>query len=406
MDSKLKNCANTHVLHWGGKLLSLFESGLPYHMEAATLRTWGPETFGGELKAGTAATLGLSALDSMLGFGDAVTAHPHVDQKRNRLLMWSQKKKVVDGSLAFTVTEWDQQWHPQARVAFDMAAGAAPHDFAFTDSFYIWVENRIELTGPALARYLLGQLGPAEAIEIDADLPTRIHLVTRSDSSEAEQLVVETPPWFAIHHSHASEVETEDGEKLITLYSAGWDQRGLKKNGPQFLAAWGGKVPDFDFIPTTYYWKTTIKVKNSEAQLLEHCVHPGLEHTNIDHPHVHPAQEGGAAGTYAYMTYSNSDDLASPPVGWLRLNLQTGDTTLWETPSKGGCFTQEPVVVPKADSDGAWVLGIVSDHRRDATCLCVLDGDRIAQGPVCRMWLPCNRQPYGLHGSFHPASDA
>lgn len=407
MDASLKNCANTHVISWGDKVLALYETGLPYRLDPTSLKTLGPETFGGQLRAGTAASLGVEALDRALGFGDAVTAHPHVDAARDRLVIWSNRNNALEGSIDFTVSEWDQQWELQRQVGFSMMARTAPHDFALTPSFYIWVENRMELPPTGLANYLLGFVGPAEGIEADAKAPVRVHLVARGGDGRPEHFIVETPPWFSIHQSHAEEQRTEDGRTLITLYSAGWTGAGLAQNGGRFLAAWGGYAPDFDVIPATLYWRTRIELGGGDgggggARLLEHGVFPSLQSTCMDHPHVHPAEEGSAGARYAYMTYSNGEGLSSPAIGWLRLDLGTGDAAVWVTPRRGGCFTQEPVCVPKADGPGVWMLGMLNDHRRDASCLCVLDGDDFERGPICRLWLPL-RLPHALHCSFKPA---
>lgn len=38
----MKNVANTGVLHWGGRLLCLWEGGQPYELDPRTLKTLGP----------------------------------------------------------------------------------------------------------------------------------------------------------------------------------------------------------------------------------------------------------------------------------------------------------------------------------------------------------------------------
>lgn len=421
LDTQLKNCANTHVVPWGGKLLALYETGLPYNLNPMTLETLGPETFDGRLREGTPASLGIPAVDEALGFGHAVTAHPFVDTDKGRLIIWSSQNLALQGSIDFKVTEWDEDWNERHQTCFEMEAGSTPHDFAVTKSFYIWVENRMAL-GPAdLASYVFGAAGPAEGIEADPAAPVRVHLVARHDphiidaaasgarratgsdaSPEATHLIVETEPWFAIHHSHAEERIEADGATIITLYSAGWTGEGLGQNGGRFLAAWKGRAPDFDVIPPTHYWRTRIRVDSTSAQLLDHAIFPGMEAMCIDHPHVNPREMGSEAARYTYMTYCNSDGLSSPSIGWLRVNLLTGEQHVWSTPHRSGCFAQEPVVVPKEDGSGAWVLAMLNDHRSQTSTLCVLDGDDFARGPVCRLRLPL-RLPHALHGSFMPA---
>jgi carotenoid cleavage dioxygenase-like enzyme len=45
----MKNVANTGVLHWGGRLLALWENGLPYELNPWTLDTLGETRLGGQL---------------------------------------------------------------------------------------------------------------------------------------------------------------------------------------------------------------------------------------------------------------------------------------------------------------------------------------------------------------------
>lgn len=49
---KFRNPSNTNVFHWGGKLLTCYETGIPYCLDPSTLETLGPETLGGNLHLG------------------------------------------------------------------------------------------------------------------------------------------------------------------------------------------------------------------------------------------------------------------------------------------------------------------------------------------------------------------
>ena len=70
---KLKNVANTSVVYWGGRLLALWEGGLPYKLDPKTLRT-DPKEY---------------TLRGLLKKGDKLTAHPRVDSQLNRLVAFS-----------------------------------------------------------------------------------------------------------------------------------------------------------------------------------------------------------------------------------------------------------------------------------------------------------------------------
>lgn len=50
--------ANTQIISFGGKLLTLFEAGLPFRLDPETLETLGDDTLGGALKDSLPVKLG------------------------------------------------------------------------------------------------------------------------------------------------------------------------------------------------------------------------------------------------------------------------------------------------------------------------------------------------------------
>ncbi len=50
----MKNAANTSIVHWGGRLLALFEAAQPVAMDPYSLQTLGPDLLGGSVKPGAA----------------------------------------------------------------------------------------------------------------------------------------------------------------------------------------------------------------------------------------------------------------------------------------------------------------------------------------------------------------
>ena len=100
---KLKNVANTNVIYWGGRLLALWEGGLPYKLDPKTLRTDSKEyTMRGLLKK-----------------GDRLTAHPRLDSARDRLVAFSVKQD--DLKLATVrIVEFDNTLTSVAERSFDL----------------------------------------------------------------------------------------------------------------------------------------------------------------------------------------------------------------------------------------------------------------------------------------------
>jgi hypothetical protein len=82
LNTDIKNSANTQVISFAGKVLALFEAGLPYAIDPETLETLGEDTLGGVLRKGLPVKLGDNIPkqyqpDFIGGGGTAHTAHPN-----------------------------------------------------------------------------------------------------------------------------------------------------------------------------------------------------------------------------------------------------------------------------------------------------------------------------------------
>lgn len=84
-----RNPSNTNVVYWGGKVLSLYETGLPYELDPRTLDTLGPDDLAGALTLGTMA------------------AHFRVDARKDTLTVVSLRPGLRHGS-ALAIVEFDR----------------------------------------------------------------------------------------------------------------------------------------------------------------------------------------------------------------------------------------------------------------------------------------------------------
>jgi len=397
LDLYLKNPANTHIVPWGDKLLALYEAGAPYRIDPYTLETLGSEDLTGDLQAEPLPTNRLDALKRRSRGPQAMTAHPHVDPVRDRLVTWTWGMDVHIGkanSLVIHLTEHDPQWHIVSRKTYKMPGAAVnPHDFALTQNHYVFFENALSFE---MVPYLLGQQSPADCLKL---LPkaTKVHLIPRPDGAyaNAEPLVLETEQWFSIHQACAS--ERPDG--TVEIYSSGWP---ASEGG--FLTSWSGYSPDFDAIAPTHLWQTLI---NPTTKSLIHRIAPGTQvnpHNGtqaycIAHPHTAPNAET-LSTRYLYMPYCNNIGDSSPPVGYLKLNTQTQQQQLWTTHPLS--FAEEPVIVsdPNGENeDDGWLLGLMYDHLKGCSSLVILNTADISAGPLCRLWFT-HHLAHGLHGSW------
>ena len=163
---KLKNQANTNIQFCGGRLLALWEAGLPFRVNPFTLETEGADLLDGCLRGAPGSltvTTGIDAIDSLIDLGKAFTAHPHKDSISGRMVGWSWAQNPVSNSLSMTLVEWEDETQQEVfRTEYVLSeCSMAPHDFAVTESYYVFVLNQLEID---LLPYMLGLKGPAQCL--------------------------------------------------------------------------------------------------------------------------------------------------------------------------------------------------------------------------------------------------
>ena len=134
---KTKNVANTNVIYWGGRLLALWEGGLPYKLDPKTLRT-DPKEY---------------TLRGLLKKGDKLTAHPRVDSKNNRLIAFSADQSSLKEN-TMRIFEFDSTLTSVGERTVVIPGFAFFHDFVVTENYYIF--NNPPLDFDAVP-FILGQ---------------------------------------------------------------------------------------------------------------------------------------------------------------------------------------------------------------------------------------------------------
>lgn len=411
-NTDIKNTANTQVIAFGGKVLALFEAGLPHELDPVTLETLGEYDMGGALPVGKLPVkLGGDIPDeftpSFIG-GAAHTAHPNICPKTGNLVGWHWSQLVTDKALEVTFTEWEEKdFSKVAASTFSIKnCELAPHDMALTENCILLKVNSLKMDQ---ASFLSGMTGPAASLKMDGRAPVQMHVFPRPTAeNQFEPFQVEVPACFSIHFSHAYEDE-ETGN--IAAFFSGWPPSDSK----DFLGAWGGFAPNFEVIPPTCYWKVEIDPQTKK------CVHlgiaPGSVNACAEHLLVHPNFNIRKA-KYAYPVISNVIGDSTAPCGYARLEVEDGSEAPMEVGEKNKdidayffgtrYFAGEPLVVPKHGGDinnekCAYLLGMVHDCAKDKSALAIFDLENdIKDGPIAMLWLK-SQIPHGLHGCF--ASD-
>ncbi len=360
-DLNLKNIANTHVNHWGDKLLALWEGAEPHRLDPTSLDT-----------------LGLDYLNGLIAPGGAFTAHPKVDPGHHgdpRLVGFSVKTGL---SSTLTLYELDADGHPLAQRSHTIPGFAFIHDFAITPNYAIFFQNPVSF-GPL--PFLLGLKGAAECIQFNPKQPTKIWLVPRHGG---EVQVIDTEACFVFHHANAYEQEGQ-----VMVESVCYDRF------PSLEGSASYKEVDFDAIPAGQLWRFALDLDTNTAQvtpLITRCV---------EFPTLHPDQVG-RPHRYLYIGAAHAPSGNAPLQALLKLDHQTGENQLWSAALRG--FMGEPLFVPRPQTtreDDGWVLVLMYNAERRCSDLVILAAQDIAAGPIARLKLP-HHVPYGLHGSFVP----
>jgi all-trans-8'-apo-beta-carotenal 15,15'-oxygenase len=411
--TEIKNVANTQIIAFGGKLLALFEAGLPYRIDPDTLETLGEDSLGGTLPIGKdPVKLQSLPMPDFLG-GAAHTAHPKRCPRTGNLVGWHWSQIAdANNALEVTVTEWSSTNFTKiaSRTVVFPNCELAPHDMVLTEHFVFLKVNAISLDR---LEFLSGLKGPAAALKMDGRAPVRGFIFPRptcNDKTMREPQEVSIPPCFSIHFSHG--YEDEKTGNLVTFFT-GWPPSDSK----DFLGAWGGFCPEFDRIPETFLWRLEIDMESGTTVNLS--VAPGSENVVVEHCVTHPNFITKRAQN-VYACASNLIGDSSACLGYSRHRIEDGSSKplrQGERNEEIDCYfygtrysTTEPLVVPKVGADlnkeeQAYLMGIVYDAVKDKSFLSIFDLEKpLREGPVCNLYFK-TQVPRGLHGCFDPGSN-
>jgi len=378
---KVKNVANTGVLQWGGRLLALHESGLPY-----------------EMRLGDLSTVGETNLDGAIDREGPFAAHyriMHQPDGTQRLVTFGVQTAGLDANVSFFEFGDNGALLHKTKLPIKSGAFGFFHDLAVSEHYYVLFQNPTKLDlRKLLFEYVPGKCGIAECIIYDESLPTRVHLIPRpaSGTPSSEPRVFETDAFFSFHHANAF----EDGSQVV-IDTVAWDtiSFSMSLDTVEEKNYSGGQRTELCRVvvdtATGAVTRRSLSHRTCEFPLVAPTAH-GRPHRHIYAPAScidHPVWWGPAQ-----VIVKTSFPEGVPPA--------TAQPTfdVWEPgPTK---FTQEPLFVPRpggtAEDDG-WLLVMVNDGDTQKTSLCILDAQHVSAGPVCTLRMP-HHVPPGLHGSW------
>jgi all-trans-8'-apo-beta-carotenal 15,15'-oxygenase len=222
----IKNTANTQVIAFGGKVLALWEAGLPYALDPVTLKTLevdyvgGTKVSKGKLPVNYIPGLPRGLQPDILG-GRAHTAHPKMCPRTGHLVGWTWAQNPMDGSMTVTFTEYDSNGFRVVATESHILEGVAlaPHDMVLTEHYIMLTINALNMDQLS---FLSGLKGPAESLGMNGRALVRAFVFPRPTTTPrmpkfAPFVVNDIPACFSIHFSHG--YEDEKTGNIVSYFS-------------------------------------------------------------------------------------------------------------------------------------------------------------------------------------------
>lgn len=361
---KSSNAANTNIIHHAGKLLALWEAGLPTELDPESLETVGLWDYEGQLTRRIDPVLAAQVLiEANEGVGPGImTAHPKVDPKTGELIFFGYSP--APPHLVFNVVSADGKLVRNEEI--DVPYAAMMHDFLVTD------EHVIFPLFPAAFDYDSMEQGTG-IIGWKPELGSRIGVMPRRGGNADVQWIDADPCYvfhFANGYSHGDHITAEMCRFPV-----------LPMFGGEGLAP-----------PSLWRWNIDLASGRLQEEILDETPaefprvddrFAGLDYRNLWVPSMLP-EEGAGFGFNAIAHH----------------DVRSGERKLHR--SRPGTVMGEPVFVPRssdaAEGDG-YVMVLAYREVEKRSDLLVLDAQNIDAEPLAEIQLPM-RVPSGFHGNW------
>ncbi len=366
MKMRFKNAANTSVIYHGGKLLALWEGGLPHEINPRTLETVGRYDFEGVLQNR------FSFLDAKINPELPFSAHPKIHPQTGVLHNFGTLAGAKQRLLLYQVAP---SGSAQISKVVELPGLIFTHDFILTET-----GKQIFFLTPVsfdLWKTFSGWQSPVDSIRVDKRQKTQILIV---DGDRVQSHFIDF--CFIFHFSNGW--ETPDGQIVIDALTM--TEFPEARMTPDALGQEENNIPN--------------------AQLYRFTIHPTEEkvHQELlspypsELPFLHPDRTGrpyryfwglGGPGENTYQLLQ----------GMQVVDLDEGSAHFKDLrPHLPG----EPVFVPKPnarhEADG-WLLYLLFDTKIEETRLVI--ADPLTLEVIARLPLPHNI-PLGFHGQWVP----
>lgn len=352
----MKDTANTDLVWHGGKLLALWWlGGEPVHLDVPSLRTVGPERFGGALPAG-------------------MSAHPKVDPVTGEMMIFDFQFHAPP-FLSYGVVSAAGEL--SGMIPIEMPGPRFFHDIGITERYTVFLDLPM-LWDPEKLRQ------GKRRIVYRKDLPTRFGVIDRHATSDTTRWF-ETDACYVYHVINAY----EDGDEIVVVACRVDDPMPkTREAGPDTRA----RLEFLELSPMLHRWRLNTVTGEVRSEQLD------------DVPTEFPRMNDRRLGRPARYAY-NPRLAASSTVcfdGWIKYDLEAGSSAVHALPaSERG---DEAVFAPRVggrDEDDGYLVSFVHDLGGGPSRCVVLDARTMEER--ASLTLP-ERIPTGFHSTWIPGT--
>jgi all-trans-8'-apo-beta-carotenal 15,15'-oxygenase len=350
---RIKNVANTALVLHGGKLLALWEAGLPHEIDPETLQTLGRYTYQDALVSS-------SGLARIMGMQPPYSAHPKIDPDSGELFNFG----VLLGAMPrLRLYRADAKGKLAPPVSIRLDQNRFVHDFVLTRNWCIFFLSPVTLKPFSV----FAGMGTIESsMRFQHERPMDVLVVSRDDY---QPIRLSTPPVFIFHFANG--FENDDGTIVIDAVA---------------YAEYPELPPPHEkslrpYVPRQTGRLTRYQIDPDKGEIVKQPWHSQA----VEFPVTHPALTS-RRHRFIWMV-ANSD----PPQ-----SLLTGGILKFDTEHRTSVFknyypdlTGEPVFVPSPGAkteDQGWLIVPCYITERHCTDLLVLNAHDL--NLICRLRLP------------------
>jgi len=366
---QFRNPSNTNVFFWGGKLLSVYETCLPYCLDPFTLETLGPDTLNGNLKLG------------------CLGAHFKIDAVGKRLIVFSQRPGL--GRMpCVDVFEFNQDWSLYSKQRCLVEGLNYMHDICMVPDYYIiHITPFVKVSSWISFKIAAGWTSSGETMRHYPELPSKFVIIPRDSSQGSPIISVDTGHFHIFHFGTAHQLD----------------------NSIRFTAPCLG--PKFNMTFENEVWLSNVGVAPGQTTNFtidlekRTCEHSVVDKASVEFPTTHPYRNGMVGTRYNYLMANDRPGENLPYRDVVKFDAESESRQVWYSEGIIG----EPTFVPRlgyegrdrGDEDDGYVLVQLYHPGKHLTSFCVLDAKNVEKGCIAKINLK-HHIPYGFHGTFSP----